>query len=79
MNVLKIIHAQLSLTLLSKDEIDAFLKYLMRHQNTPAYVSKKLIQFFGVSNPTPGYALRVTQAFKDGTFTKNGATFGDGT
>jgi uncharacterized protein (DUF1800 family) len=69
----------LSLTLLSKDEIDAFLKYLMRHQNTPAYVSKKLIQFFGVSNPTPGYVLRVTQAFKDGTFTKNGATFGDDT
>ena len=60
-------------------EVDAFLKLLMRHQNTPAFVSKKLIQYFGVSNPTPGYASRVTEAFKQGSFSKDGVTFGDGT
>ena len=61
------------------DEVDAFLKYLMRHPNTPAFVCKKLVQYFGVSNPTPGYVSRVTQAFKNGSFTKNGITFGDNT
>jgi hypothetical protein len=61
------------------DEVEAFLKFLMRHQNTPAFVSKKLIQYFGLSNPSPGYALRVTEAFKKGTFSNRGVTFGDGT
>jgi hypothetical protein len=61
------------------DEVDAFIKYLLRHQNTPAFVSRKLIQYFGVSNPTPGYSLRVTQAFKQGSYSKDGITFGDGT
>lgn len=64
---------------LFSDEVDAFIKYLMRHQNTPAFVSKKLIQYFGVSNPTPGYSLRVTQAFQQGSYSKDGITFGDGT
>jgi len=31
-------------------EIEAFLYFLMRHPNTPTFVSKKLIQYFGVSN-----------------------------
>lgn len=51
----------------------------MRHQNTPAFVSKKLVQLFGVSNPSPSYVERVTNAFKDGVYNKNGATFGDET
>eukprot|EP00804_Cyclotella_cryptica_P005395 CCRYP_017085-RA/>CCRYP_017085-RA protein AED:0.06 eAED:0.06 QI:162/1/1/1/1/0.96/28/3961/2317 len=60
-------------------EVNAFLMFLMRHPNTPAFISKKLIQYFGISNPTPGHALRVTQAFKQGVFSKRGVTFGDGT
>ena len=66
-------------TIHSSDEVDAFLKYLLRHSNTPAFVSKKLIQYLSTSNPTPGYAQRVTKVFKRGLFTKNGVTFGDGT
>lgn len=55
------------------------MKFLMAHPNTPPFVSKKLIQYFGVSNPSPDYTFRVTQAFKEGSYSKNGVTFGDGT
>lgn len=61
------------------DEVEAFMKFLMAHPNTPPFVSKKLIQYFGVSNPSPDYTFRVTQAFKEGSYSKNGVTFGDGT
>jgi uncharacterized protein (DUF1800 family) len=60
-------------------EVDAFLKYLMRYPSTAAFVSKKLIQFFGISNPSPGYTLRVSRAFKTGMYSRRGSTFGDGT
>ena len=51
----------------------------MRHKNTAAFVSKKMIQYSGITNPSPGYVLRVTQTFKQGSFSKNGIVFGDGT
>ena len=58
-------------------EIDAFLMHLIRHKNTAPFVSKKLIQYSGVSNPSPDFVYRVSQAFIRGNFTSNGVTFGD--
>jgi uncharacterized protein (DUF1501 family) len=41
----------------------------MNHENTPPFVSKLLIQRFGVSNPSPGYIERVASAFHAGYYT----------
>jgi hypothetical protein len=59
-------------------EVDAFLTDLIRYESTAPHVSKRLTQVFGTSNPSPSYVRRVTQAFRSGTFTKGGITFGDG-
>lgn len=59
-------------------EVDAFLTDLIRYESTAPHVSKRLTQVFGTSNPSPSYVSRVTQAFRTGTFSKGGITFGDG-
>jgi len=60
-------------------EVDAFLSSLVRHKNTAPAISRKFIQYFGVSNPSSSYVQRVTQAFIDGTFVSENVSFGDGT
>ena len=59
-------------------ETKAALDYLLYHQNTPPFVAYRLIQRFGISNPTPRYNLAVATAFKTGTYTHQGITFGQG-
>lgn len=59
-------------------EVDAFLTHLIRYPSAAPYISKKLIQFSGVSNPSPGFVQRVSRAFISGSFTNRGSTFGDG-
>lgn len=49
----------------------------MRYSSTAPFVSKKLIQYHGISNPSPGFVQRVTQAFVSGSFTSGGVTFGN--
>lgn len=49
-------------------ETDAVLDHLLYHENTAPFLSKTLIQHFGISNPSPRYVLSVAQAFKSGTF-----------
>ena len=57
-------------------EVDAFLKSLIRYSSSAPFISKKLIQYHGISNPPPGMVQRVTQAFITGSFTSGGVTFG---
>ena len=59
-------------------EVEAFLTDLIRYESTAPHVSKRLIQVFGTSNPSPSYVGRVTQAFRGGTYSKGGISFGDG-
>ena len=59
-------------------EVDAFLKHLIRYRSAAPFICKKLIQYFGISNPPPAYVERVTKAFMSGSFTSHGTTFGDG-
>jgi hypothetical protein len=59
-------------------EVDAFLVQLIRHPSAAPFIAKKLIQYSGVSNPTPGFVRRVARSFISGSFTKRGVTFGDG-
>ena len=58
-------------------KVDAFLNHLIRYPSAAPYISKKLIQYSGVSNPSPGFVQRVAQAFISGSFTHTGVTLGD--
>jgi uncharacterized protein (DUF1800 family) len=46
-------------------ELKAALRALVNHSNTPAFVSKQLIQKTVTSNPSPAYVARVAAVFKD--------------
>jgi uncharacterized protein (DUF1800 family) len=54
-------------------DIDGFLDHLFNHANTPPFISRKLIQRFTVSNPSPQYIHTVAQAFIDGTYNGSGS------
>lgn len=46
-------------------EFKAAIRALVDHPNTPAFISKQLIQKTVTSSPTPGYVARVAGVFKD--------------
>lgn len=46
-------------------EVKAALNALVNHSNTPAFISKQLIQKTVTSNPSAGYIARVANVFKD--------------
>lgn len=46
------------------------------HPNTAPFISQRLIQRFGVSNPSPGYVKRVATAFRTGSYTSGTVEFG---
>lgn len=49
----------------AEEDLAALLDQLHNHPNTPAFISKLLIQRFVTSNPSPGYVYRVAEAFRD--------------
>lgn len=53
----------------AESEVDAALDQMIHHKNTPAFLSFRLIQRFGISNPSPHFIRRVVAAFTSGTFT----------
>ena len=59
-------------------ETDALLDHLFLHDNTGPFVSYRLIQRFGISNPSPRYMEAVTTAFAEGEYTSGGVNFGNG-
>lgn len=67
------------ITITHTPSVDAFLEHLVKYPSTAPFVSKKLIQYHGISNPSPGFVQRVTQAFISGSYTSRGVIFGDGT
>ena len=50
-------------------ETDAVLDHLLFHDNTAPFLSKTLIQYFGISNPSPRYIKQVATSFQDGIYT----------
>ncbi|CAK0857865.1 unnamed protein product [Prorocentrum cordatum] len=48
-------------------EVDSLLDHLLHHPNTPVFISKKLIQRFVTSNPSPPYLESVARAFTTGS------------
>ena len=49
-------------------ETDAVIDHLFYHENTAPFVSKLLIQHFGISNPSPRYTETVSTAFRAGSY-----------
>jgi len=59
-------------------EVDAFLNHLTRYSSSAPFICKRLIQFFGISNPSPAYVERVVKSYIGGFYTHRGTVFGDG-
>ena len=55
-------------------ETDAVIDSLFYHPNHPPFLAVRLIQRFGVSNPSPDFVARVTNAYRLGSF----GSFGSG-
>tara|TARA_A100001015_G_scaffold320652_1_gene447839 strand:+ start:1032 stop:1376 length:345 start_codon:yes stop_codon:yes gene_type:complete len=59
----------------AKLETDAIIDYLIDHKNTPTFISKKIIQRFVTSNPSPRYLKVVADAFRTGTYSGSTTKF----
>lgn len=59
-------------------ETTAAIDYILYHKNTAPFVSRQLIQRFGVSNPSPQYVSNVAKAFRSGEYSKRSTSFGRG-
>ena len=59
-------------------ETEAVLKHFFYHDNLPPFLAIRLIQRFGISNPSPRYVFCVAKAFKSGSYSRGGKTFGGG-
>lgn len=63
----------------AQHETDAVLKHYFHHPNVAPFLATMMSKRFGISNPSPTFIETVATAFKDGTYSHNGQTFGDGT
>lgn len=59
-------------------ETDEVLKHIFYHDNVAPFLAIRLIQRFGISNPSPRYVESVASAFKSGSYISGGKSFGDG-
>ena len=59
-------------------ETDALLEHLVYHDNVAPFLTVRIIQRFGVSNPSPRYVQTCAQAFKTGRYESGSQSFGDG-
>ena len=59
-------------------ETDAVLDHYFYHPNVAPFISERIIQRFGISNPSPRYIAQAATAFTTGSYTSQGVTFGDG-
>jgi cullin-associated NEDD8-dissociated protein 1 len=59
-------------------ETSAILDHYFYHESTAPFVCIRLIQRFGISNPSPRYVAACSEAFKTGTYTSGTVEFGTG-
>lgn len=62
----------------TKYETEAVLDSIFYHPNVAPFVSLRLSQRLGMSNPSPEFIERATTAFETGLFTSGGQIFGAG-
>lgn len=60
-------------------ETEAALDAYFYHENVAPFLCTRIAQRFSLSNPSPRFVSACTQAFKTGTYSSGGITFGDGT
>lgn len=59
-------------------ETDAVLDSLFYHPNHPTFLAIRMIQRFGISNPSPEFIMRVSETYKAGSFNEFGSgAYGD--
>lgn len=59
-------------------ETEATIDSLFYHPNHPPFLAIRMIQRFGISNPSPDFIARVTEAYKAGSFNEFGSgVYGD--
>ena len=67
------------LTHLRWSPTEAVLDDYFFHQNTAPFLARLLIQRFNIaSNPAPAYVAAVATAFRSGSYSSEGKTFGSG-
>jgi hypothetical protein len=59
-------------------ETDAVLDHYFHHPSHPPFLATRIIQRFGISNPSPRFVKSVAEAYKSGSFlgAASGRTFG---
>jgi len=57
-------------------ETEEVLKVYFYHDNVAPFLATRLIQRFGISNPSPRYVETVATAFKNGSYSSGGVSFG---
>ena len=60
-------------------ETEAVLDHYFYHDNTGPFLALRLIQRLVTSNPSPRYIYNVATAFKTGSYSARGLSFGSGT
>jgi len=59
-------------------ETDAVLDHYFYQDNVAPFLCTRMIQRFGMSNPSPRYVEACSTAFKSGTYSSGSASFGSG-
>lgn len=49
-------------------ETESVIDSLFYHPNHPIFLTVRMIQRFGISNPSPGFVARVSEAYKSGSY-----------
>lgn len=61
------------------NEVDGVIKHLFQHPSHPPFLATRMMQRFGISNPSPGFIKRVVGAYRSGLYTAGAKQIGDGT
>ena len=64
-NISPILPAPIPANLGGAEDLKRALDALFNHQNTPAFISRQLIQRLVTSNPSPAYVYRVAEKFRN--------------
>ena len=59
-------------------ETEAVLEHLFYHDNVAPFICGRMIQRFGISNPSPRYVKVCVDAFRSGSYESGGMEFGSG-
>lgn len=59
-------------------EVDGLIEHLVQHPSHPPFLATRMLQRFGISNPSPGLIKRVVGAYRSGVYAAGATQFGQG-